>query len=142
MVIGVPGTIVEVNESLFSRRKNHQGRVLPQQWVFGGICCQTRESFIFAVDDRLGRTLLPIIQQSIAAGTTIMSDMWAAYGGIAAMRFAHLQVNHTYNFVDPGTGAHTQNIENSWKNAKMRNQQQHGTHTHRSMLESYFCEWM
>ena len=42
---------------------------------------------MYAVPDRSARTLLPIIQASIAPGTTIMSDMWAAYGGIAAMGF-------------------------------------------------------
>ena len=41
--------------------------------------------------------------------------VWYAYGGIQAMGFSHLQVNQTYNFVDPQTGAHTQNIEDSWK---------------------------
>ena len=140
VVIGGPGRVVEVDEALFSHRKNHQGRVLPQQWVFGGIDRQSRECFMYTVPDRSGPTLLPIIQQVIAPGTTIMSDMWAAYGGINAMGFAHLQVNHTYNFIDPQTGAHTQNIENSWKNTKQRNKRQHGTH--RTMLDSYLCEWM
>ena len=67
-----------------------------------------------------------------------MSDMWRAYGGINALGFGHMQVNHTYNFVDPGTGAHTQNIENAWKNGKMRNKRQHGTR--RTMVDSYLCE--
>ena len=140
VMVGGPGHTVEIDESLFSRRKNHQGRQLPQKWVFGGIDRQTRDCFLYTVPDRSGPTLLPIIQGAFRAGTTIMSDMWAAYGGINAMGFAHLQVNHTYNFVDPVTGAHTQNVENNWKNAKTRNKRQHGTH--RQMIESYLCEYM
>lgn len=29
------------------------------------------------------------------------------------MGYNHLTVNHTYEFVDPFTGAHTENVENS-----------------------------
>ena len=49
-------------------------------------------------------------------------------------------MNHSLNFVDPNTGSHTQNVERSWKPAKERNTRHHGTH--RSMLDSYFCEYM
>jgi len=98
--IGGPGLTVEIDESLFARRKSHVGRVLPQLWVFGGICRETRECFMYAVDDRTAATLLPVIVACIHQGTTIMSDMWAAYGGIAALGYAHQQVNHSVEFVN------------------------------------------
>ena len=34
ITIGGPNTIVKLDKCLFAHRKNHQGRNLPQQWVF------------------------------------------------------------------------------------------------------------
>lgn len=143
IIIGGPGTTVEIDESVFTRRKSNVGRVLPQQWVFGGICRETSECFMFAVENRRADTLMPIIQQYILPGTHIISDQWPAYNGITAapgMNYTHNTVNHSRNFVDPNTGANTQRIERSWKAAKERNKRHNGTH--RQMLDSYLCEFM
>ena len=83
--IGGVGFTIEIDEAMFSRRKNHVGRVLPQQWCFGGICRETRESFLVAVDDRSANTLIPIIIDKIAPGSTIISDGWAAYNTVIYM---------------------------------------------------------
>jgi len=143
IVIGGHNMTVEIDETMFTRRKNHKGRQLPQQWIFGGICRNTGECFMVPVQDRSASTLMPIITQYIRPGTTIMSDQWRAYNGItaaASMDYTHLTVNHSLHFIDPKTGANTQRIERSWKSAKERNKRHNGTHRH--MIESYLCEYM
>lgn len=51
------------------------------QWVFGGIYRQTKECFLFAVKNRTAALLIPIIVESIAPGSIIMSDKWKSYNG-------------------------------------------------------------
>ena len=86
---------------------------------------------------------MAIITAQILPGTIILSDRWGVYNGIQqqqGQKYTHLTVNHTYNFVDPISRTHTQNVENMWSRAKRRNKRHNGTH--RQMLESYLCEFM
>ena len=116
--IGGPGKTVEIDESKFGRRKYNVGRVVEGQWVFGGICRETRESFMVPVPDRTGDTLLAIIRENIEPGITIISDCWRAYDCLESEGYKHLKVNHSLNFVDPDTGAHTNTIERRWRDVK------------------------
>ena len=80
--LGGPGSLVEIDESLFARRKNNVGRVVPDQWVFGAYEPATKKGFLLPVPRRDAVSLLPIIIRWIAPGTTIWSDQWAAYNNL------------------------------------------------------------
>lgn len=138
--LGGPGLEVQIDESLFSRRKNQQGRVPPQQWVFGGFDITSKKGFLVAVDRRDANTLLPILQQYVLPGSNVVSDLWRAYNTIGNLGYNHLTVNHSVNFVDPVTLAHTNTVENMWMRAKRRNKKECGTHRH--LLQSYLIEFM
>ena len=140
--IGGVDTIVEIDECLFTKRKNNAGRVLPQQWIFGGLCRDTGECFLVKVPDRKAITLMTEIKKHIKDGSTIFSDSWRAYNTIELEKagFKHFKVNHKYNFVDPETGTHTQNVERMWGSVKWRNKKHRGTSRHH--IDSYLGEFM
>ena len=96
VTLGGPGIIIEIDESLFCRRKHTVGRVVLEQWVFGGIKVGTpaRKGFLVAVDRRNAATLLPILQQYVLPGTTVVSECWAAYNTIRQIGYQHWTVNH------------------------------------------------
>ena len=84
--------------------------------------------------------LLPIVQQYIRPGSTIVSDCWRAYNALPTLGYQHLTVNQTYNFVIQVTYAHTYNVENTWMRSKMRSKREMGTKP--ELLESFLIEFM
>ena len=63
-----PGMTVESVESKFGKMKFNHGRCIEGQWVFGGICRQTKACFLVPVGQRDMDTLLPIISSPHIAG--------------------------------------------------------------------------
>jgi len=104
--LGGPDRTVEIDESKFGRRKYHRGHRVDGCWVFGGVEKESGRVFMEVVENRKAETLIPLLEKWVEKGTTVISDCWKAYEG-----FEHLKVNHSLNFKDPETGAHTNSIE-------------------------------
>lgn len=70
----------------------------------------------------MGRSPIEL-KERVRPGSIIVSDMWAAYGGIQRLSegFTHKWVNHSLNFVDPNDPlVHTQTIESTWAHVKAK----------------------
>lgn len=81
--LGGPGTVVEVDEAKFGHRKYNRGRVVNEQWIFGGFQRGSKSVFLEVVPNRTTETLMEIIHRRIRPGTTIHTDGWRAYNSIA-----------------------------------------------------------
>ena len=81
-----------------------------------------------------------LLVSSRLRGTDIYTDEWAAYRNLSANSYQHATVNHSYNFVNPATGVHTQNVESMWKHAK--DKLSHGNGTSSGLFDTYLVEYM
>ena len=102
--LGGPGHTVEIDEAKIGKRKYNRGRLVRDQWIFGGYERNSKKIFVVPVEDRTEVTLLACIKEWILPGTTIISDCWKSYDCLNNEGFQHLKVNHSLNFVDPQTG--------------------------------------
>ena len=163
-MIGTEDNPVQIDESYFSgKRKNNTGCLLqgnlPAErdrtisvannrnhgnrvsgpWVFG--LYQGNNCRYFWVERRDADTLIPLIEKVVAPGSVIHSDEWGAYNSLNDRGFIHTTVTHKNNFVDPATGCHTQGIERSWLDAKVKILKRM-RHVPRSTFQShldYYC---
>lgn len=116
-----------------------------KKWVLGllEVTPTTRRPILRVVRGRSRQELLPIIVRHVRRGTAIISDEWRAYRrALTEEGFDHYTVCHKRNFVNPNTGAHTQNLERAWQTYKVDIWRHRGNRTTKLLKEHLkVIEW-
>lgn len=138
--------VVEIDESLFFKRKYNRGRLTNGTWYIGGIERGSRKTFIVPVENRNAETISQVIIQNVFPGTKIVTDQWKAYKkALDELNiYQHATINHSLNFVDPDDSEiHTQNIEGLWSRSKfyMRKRSGMKQEEHSEMLIQFVWEY-
>jgi transposase len=116
-----------------------RGRGTSKQPVFGILC---RDGHVWAeiVENVDEITLLPLITKKVEVGSTICSDTWKAYTGIAARGYVHRLVNHGEGNYSDGKGNHINGMEGFWGYLKRKLSSKGGIT--RARLPLYIAEYV
>ena len=88
-----------------------RGRGTSKQPVFG---IYARNGIVWAelVGDSKAKTLQPLITKQVSSGSTVYSDTWKGYTGIATKGYVHRLVDHNREYVNKGV--HINGLEGFW----------------------------
>ena len=108
------------NKRLSERKKGTlRGRGTRKTPVFG-ILCRGGKVWAQIVPDVEARTLLPLITRQVEAGSTVCSDTWKSYTGVAAKGYVHRLVKHEHHQYSDKKGNHINGLEGFWGYLKRR----------------------
>ena len=86
-------------------------------WVIGIHQSKKHVRFI-RVQNRSQETVKLVLNKYIQMGSHVWTDSFKSHNDCSMAGYVHQSVNHSQNFVDPDTGAHTQGIKRAWLDAK------------------------
>lgn len=112
--IGGVSKTVEIDESMFGKRKYNRGRLVNGTWVVGGVERESKACFLKIVEKRDAKTLIKLITENVETGTVIVTDEWKGYKELIKANYSHKTVNHSKHFKNPETGETTNKIESTW----------------------------
>jgi len=84
-----------------------------KQPVFG-ILCRKGKVFAKIVPGIEAKDLQPLIEKQVKRGSTICSDTWRGYTGLAAKGYVHRLVEHGKNEYSDKKGGHINGLEGFW----------------------------
>jgi transposase-like protein len=95
------------------RRFGSRGYGTVKQPVFG-ILCRRGKVWAEIVPNVEARDLQPLIEKQVQRGSTICSDTWRGYTGLAAKGYVHRLVKHKEKQYSDGKGNHINGLEGFW----------------------------
>lgn len=104
------------NKRLKTRKfagRQKRGRGTLKQPVFG-ILCRDGQVWAELVRDVEAIDLQPIIERKVKKGSTVYSDGWRAYTGIATKGYVHRLVDHGKEQYSDKRGGHINGLEGFW----------------------------
>jgi ISXO2-like transposase domain len=120
VIIGGQGIVIEIDETKLGKRKYNRGHPVEGVWVVGGVeRTPERRVFLAKIEVRNRESLFEIIDRHVLPGSVIYTDLWRGYTGLEFINeYQHHTVNHSIQFIVPGTNIHTNNIEGTWNGLK------------------------
>ena len=91
----------------------------PKRYFLMYLFCEQSMAIQFLKDIGLLRSKVQCNTCRKEPGTTVISDSLAAYRDLGSQGYTHRTVNHSIQFVNPHTGAHTNTIESTWCSVKV-----------------------
>ena len=116
-----------------------RGRGTSKTPVFG-ILCWGGKVWAQVVPDVEAKTLMPLISRRVEVGSTIWSDTWPSYTGVAAKGYVHRLVKHHKGEYSDGKGNHINGLEGFWGYLKRRLAEKGGIRKER--LPLYLAEYV
>lgn len=118
-LIGGLNRIVEIDETWIGERKYRRGRNVAGRWILGIIERRSSNYRLQLIENSRSATeLTKMIRKHVHQDSTIMTDSWKSYARLSDYFRKHKVVNHSKNFIQPKTGAHTQKVESNWRHLK------------------------
>ena len=132
---------VEADETYVGGRTTggKRGRGAPNKTVVFGMLERDGDVMANVVQNVRMKTLQPIIEENVVAGSTVHTDELKSYNGLSKAGFEHETVNHSAGeYVDGDS--HVNGIEGFWARLKLSIR---GTHVHvsRKHLQKYVKEF-
>jgi len=123
--IGGPGSEVEVDETYIGGKARNMHKDVKQRRITGRL--QDDKSTVMGflerggivrteiVEDRLRKTLQPMVRKHVHTGTALYSDELGGYKGLEG-EYEHKVIDHAVKYVDGRI--HTNSLENFWSLVK------------------------